>query len=603
MSDQHLAKGDAGKVSDSRVEHRFAVIMCADVVGYSRLMGIDEEGTLAALNAVRRNLFDPTIAEHKGRIVRAMGDGLLVEFNSVVDAVRCAIKVQSKMPQHTDEMPADRRIWFRVAIAMGDVVTDGDLIYGQAVDIGSRMESLAEPGGINVSRAVRDQVRDRLPIAFEDLGEHEVKNVARPVRAFRIVMDKPAGAPVSAARKTPAARGERPGLVVLPFQNLGGGAEAEFFLDSVAEDLITELARARWFSVVARNTSFGYKGKGADSKQLARELGVRYVVEGSLRKLGNRVRIGCQLVEAASGQHLWAERFDGTLEDSFDLQDKITETLIGSVGPVLRGAEVERAQRKPEASQDVYDLVCRAIPLAFAETAQDNQEALRLLGMVFESDPGNPLANALAAWCRQQRHLVNWPGGEDDDRETAKRLARVAIDGGGDIPLALALAGAVRAALTRDRDSALAAVDRATMINPNSAIVLGFDALTRCLCGAYDKAVEHAEKAMHLSPLEPLVYHATLALALACLFTGRNEEAVTHARKAIEGNRNFAFSHCILALGCVRLGQREEAVQAVRQLLSAAPNFRIGTLRKLRFADAALLTADLDLLRAARLPE
>ena len=576
--------------------------MCADVVGYSRLMGIDEEGTFARLNTVRRDLFDPTIVEHRGRIVRAMGDGFLVEFNSVVDAVRCAVKVQNEMPEQTAEMPEDRRIQFRVAIAMGDVVTDGDLIYGQAVDIGSRMESLAEPGGINVSRAVRDQVRDRLPIAFEDLGEHQVKNVARPVRAVRIVLDKPAAAPATAARRA-AAPPERPGLVVLPFQNIGGDAEAEFFLDSVVEDLITELARARWFSVVARNTSFSYKGKRADSKQLARELGVRYVVEGSLRKAGNRVRIGCQLVEAGSGEHLWAERFDGTLEDSFDLQDQITESLIGSVGPVLRGAEVERARRKPEPSQDVYDLVCRAIPLAFAEAAEDNQEALRLLGLVFEADPDNSLANALAAWCRQQRHLMNWPGAEDDDREAAKRLARVAIAGGGDTPLALAVAGAVRAALSRDHDSALAAVDRATMINPNSAIVLGFDALTRCLCGAYDKAIEHAEKALHLSPLEPLNYHASFTLALACLFTGRNEEAVTHARKAIEGNRNFALPYCMLALVCARLGRQEEAAQAVSQLVGTAPRFSVGTLRKIRFADAARLQPDLAVLQAAHLPE
>ena len=576
--------------------------MCADVVGYSRLMGIDEEGTLAHLNKVRRNLFDPTIAEHGGRIVRAMGDGFLVEFNSVVDAVRCAMKVQSEMPRHTDEMPPDRRIWFRVAIAMGDVVTDGDLIYGQAVDIGSRMESLAEPGGINVSRAVRDQVRDRLSIAFQDLGEHEVKNVARPVRAFRIVMDTPKAAPTSATRKA-AARPERPGLAVLPFQNLGGDAESDFFLDSVAEDLITELARARWFSVVARNTSFSYKGKAANSKQLARELGVRYVVEGSLRKAGNRVRIGCQLVEAASGQHLWAERFDGTLEDSFDLQDQITESLIGSVGPVLRGAEVERARRKPEASQDVYDLTCRAIPSAFAETAEDNQEALRLTRLALEADPGYPTANAIAAWCRQQRHLMNWSSAEDDDREAAKGLARVAITGGAEFPLALAVAGAVRAALTRDHDSALAAVDRATMISPNTAIVLSFDAMTRCLCSAYDKTIEHAEKAMRLSPLEPLVYYAAFAHSLACLFTGRDEDAVTHARKAIEGNRNFAFPYCVLALGRVRLGQREEAVEAVRQLVSVAPHFRIGTLRRIRFADSAQLQSELAGLRAAGMPE
>jgi adenylate cyclase len=576
--------------------------MCADVVGYSRLMGMDEEGTLARLNAVRRNLFDSTIAEHRGRIVRAMGDGFLVEFNSVVDAVRCAVKVQSEMPEHTAEMPEEGRIQFRMAIAMGDVVTDGDLIYGQAVDIGSRMESLAQPGGINISRAVRDQVRDRLPIAFEDLGEHQIKNVARPVRAFRIVLDKSATAPVTVARRA-AAPPEGPGLVVLPFQNLGGDPEAEFFLDSVVEDLITELARARWFSVVARNTSFSYKGKGADSKQLARELGVRYVVEGSLRKAGNRVRIGCQLVDAASGQHLWAERFDGTLEDSFDLQDRITESLVGSIGPVLRTAEVERARRKPEASQDVYDLTCRAIPAAFAETADDNQEALRLLGLALEAEPSYAMANALGAWCRQQRHLMNWPGGEEDEREAAKRLARAAIAGSDDAPLALAVAGAVRAALSRDHDSALAAVDRATLINPKSAIVLSFDALTRCLCGAYDKAIEHAERALRLSPMEPLVYHAEVAFGSACLLTGRAEEAVSHARKAIEGNRNFALPYCVLALGSEQLGRREDAAEALRQLRATAPSFRLGSLRSIRFADSARLQSDLDLLREARLVE
>src|SRR6267378_2935908 len=279
-----MNRGCRDAVADSRVEHKFAIVMCADVVGYSRLMGIDEEGTLAALNAVRRDLVDLTIIAHRGRIVRTMGDGLLVEFNSVVDAVSCALKVQGEMPEHSTKLPVDRQIRFRLAIAMGDVVTDGDLIYGQGVDIASRMESLAEPGGINVSRAVRDQVRDRLPIAFEDLGEHEVKNISRPVRAFRVALDKPAAASESPARKKAAAPPEKAAVAVLPFQNLGGDAETEFFLDSVAEDLITELARARWFSVVARNTSFTYKGKGADAKQLARELGVRYVVEGSLRK-------------------------------------------------------------------------------------------------------------------------------------------------------------------------------------------------------------------------------------------------------------------------------------------------------------------------------
>jgi adenylate cyclase len=603
MIDRQSGKRGCNEVSSSAVEHRFAVVMCADVVGYSRLMGIDEEGTLRRLNTVRSNLFDPTVAEHRGRIVRAMGDGLLVEFNSVVDAVRCAVKIQTEMPQQTDKMPTDGRIRFRAAIAMGDVVTDGDLIFGQAVDTASRMESLAEPGGINVSRAVRDQVRDRLPIVFEDIGEHEVKNTARPVRAFRILLGNPPAAPVIKDRKRVVPPPERPAVAVLPFQNLGGDAEAEFFLDSVGEDLITELARARWFSVVARNTSFSYKGKGADSKLLARELGVRYVVEGSLRKAGDRVRISCQLVEAASGQHLWAERFDGTLEDSFDLQDRITESVIGSVGPVLRGAEIERARRKPEASLDVYDLICRALPPSFAETQEDNAEALRLLDQALEMDAAYPTANALAAWCHQQRHLMEWPSAHDDDREKAKNLARVAIVKGADIPLALAVAGAVRAALTRDHDLALATVDRAMTLSPNSAVVLGFDALTRCVCGVYDKAIEHAKKAIHLSPLEPLVYHATFALALAYLFTGQNKEAVAHARKAIEGNRNFVFPYCVLALGCARLGQHEEARDTVRRLIGVAPSFRIAALRRIRFTDAARLLPELALLRAAHLPE
>ena len=566
-------------------------------------MGIDEEGTLSALEAVRRDLVDPKVLAHRGRIARTMGDGLLVEFSSVVDAVRCAIEIQRGMPQLDAATPADRRLRFRMAVNVGDVVTEGGSIYGDDVAVASYMERLAEPGGVNVSRAVCDQVRDRLPITFEDLGDHKLKDITRAVRIFRILLDDAGGSAAGAVRERSAALPEKPGVVVLPFQNLSGDAEVEFFLDSLAEDLITDLSQARWFSVVARNTSFSYKGKGSNVKQIARELGVRYIVEGSLRKAGARVRIGCQLVDAASGQHLWAERFDGTLEDSFDLQDRVTERVIGSVAPVLRLAEVERVRRKPEASQDVYDLTLRALVATFAETAEDNEEALRLLARALKIDPTYPSANALAAWCRQERYLMEWPAAQEDDREAAKRLARTAIAEGADVPLALVVAGAVCAALTRDHPSAVAAIDRAMIINPNSAVVLGFNALTRCLCGAYDAAIEHAEKAIRLSPLEPLIYIAAFALALGCLFTGRAEEAVVHASKAIDGNRNFAFPYCILALGCARLERREEAAQAMRQLLRAAPRFCIGTLRRILFSDAALLQPDLALLRAAGLPE
>ncbi len=549
-------------MSASKIERRFAVILCADVVGYSRLMGADEEGTLAALNATWRDLVSPRLVEFNGRIVRMMGDGLLLEFGSVIDAVRSAIEIQKAMRSRAADIPPERQIRLRMAINMGDVITDGEAIYGDGIAIASRLESLAEPGGVNVSRAVRDQVRDQLPITFIDLGEHEVANIARPVRAFRIALDRDPVPPASTVRARSAAPPERPAIAVLPFQNLGADAEAEFFLDSVAEDLITELAQARWFSVVARNTAFSYKGKGADAKQIARELGVRYVLEGSLRKAGARVRISCQLVEATSGQHLWAERIDGTLEDSFDLQDRITESVIGAVGPMLRTAEIERAAKKPETDQDIYDLTLRAMLPAFAETAEENDRALG-----------------------------------------PKRLASAAISGSADIPLPLVLGGAVRAALSRDHDGSLAAVDRAATIYNKSALVLGFDALTRCLCGAYDKAIEQAERAMRLSPLEPLIYHSAFALALAYLLTDRNEQAVVQARKAIDGNPKFAFAHCVLALGCARLGRPEEVEQAVRRLLAIAPRFRIGTLRRVRFADAARLQPDLKLLRDAGIPD
>jgi tetratricopeptide (TPR) repeat protein len=277
--------------------------------------------------------------------------------------------------------------------------------------------------------------------------------------------------------------------------------------------------------------------------------------------------------------------------------------VIGSVGPVLRSAEIERASNKREEEQNAYDLTLRAMPSAFAETAEENSSALVLLDEALEMTPDYPTASALSAWCHQQRHLLDWPGGKDDDRETAKRLARAAVDNGGEIPLALALGATVRAALTRDHHLALAAADRAVMITSNSALVLGFDALTRCLCGAYDKAIEHAQKAIHLSPLEPFNYYAAFALGLAYLFTGRDEEAIINARKAIDGNPKFALAHCLLALACARVGNSKEALKALRSLLEVVPQFRIGMLRRVRFADAKLLEGDLALLRTVGIPE
>jgi adenylate cyclase len=595
--------GDASPVSATTVKNRFAAVLCADIVGYSRLMGTDEEGTHAALTTIWRNVVDPLIEQGNGRLVRRMGDGLVVEFSSAVDAVVCGLAIQESMRAPPVVMPPERRIQFRIGITVGDVVSHGKEIYGDAVTVASRLESLAEPGGINVSRAVRDQVRDRLSVVLRDLGEHAVQNIDGPVRVFRIGTDGEHATPSTGVRRRSAPPPQRPAMAVLPFQNLAGEVEEEFFLDSVAEDLITELSRARWFSVIARNTAFTYKGKEVDPKLVGRELDVRYVLEGSLRKEGDHVHISCQIVETASGKPVWDEGFDGTMEDTFDLQDRIVERVIGSVGPVLRSAEIERAAKKRVEEQNAYDLTLRAMSSVFAETAGESSSALVLLDEALEMTPDYPTASALSAWCHQQRHLLDWPGGKDDDRETAKRLAREAIVNGGEIPLALALGATVRAALTRDHYLALAATDRAMMITNNSAIVLGFDALTRCICGAYDKAIEHAQKAIHLSPLEPFNYYAAFALGLTYLFTGRHEEAVINARKAVDGNPKFAFAHCLLALAYARLGHASQALEALRGLVEVAPQFRIGMLRRVRFADTELLEDDLALLRTARIPE
>jgi TolB-like protein len=327
---------------------RLAAILAADVAGYSRLMGADEEGTLERLKALRRELLDPKIAEHRGRIVKTTGDGLLVEFASVVDAVRCAVEVQEAMPVRDTGIEAGKRIELRIGINLGDVIVEGDDLYGDGVNIAARIEALADAGGVFVSNTVHDHVRDRLPFVFEDLGEQQVKNIARPVRVYRVRDGAAATAapePASSALPLP----DKPSIAVLPFANMSGDPEQEYFVDGMVEELITALSRIRWLFVIARNSSFSYKDQSPDVKQVGRELGVRYVLEGSVRKGGNRVRITGQLIDAVTGAHLWADRFDGSLEDVFDLQDKVASSVAGVIEPALQVAETVRsaAARQP----------------------------------------------------------------------------------------------------------------------------------------------------------------------------------------------------------------------------------------------------------------
>jgi TolB-like protein len=382
------------------VTRRLAAILAADVAGYSRLIEADEEGTLGRLRVLRGEVIDPKIAEHRGRIVKTTGDGLLVEFTSVVDAVRCAAEVQAAMAERNGPQPPDRRIDFRIGIHQGDIVVEDEDIFGDGVNVAARLEGLAEPGGICVSARVREDVTGRLALAFEDIGQQALKNIARPVHVFRVVTDqKPAPGPALALP-------DKPSIAVLPFANISGDPEQEYFADGMVEEIITALSRIRWLFVIARNSIFTYKGQAVDVRQVGRELGVRYVLEGSVRKAGGRVRITAQLIDALGGTHLWADRFDGSLEDVFDLQDQVAVSVAGVIEPTLKAAEIRRSADRPTSDLTAYDFYLRALPHVFFFFARDrNTQALDLLGRAVERDPNYSPALALTALCHAQLEI------------------------------------------------------------------------------------------------------------------------------------------------------------------------------------------------------
>jgi TolB-like protein/class 3 adenylate cyclase len=380
-------------MENQRAERRLTAVLAADVVGYSRLAGADEERTLARLRALRGDLIDPAVAANHGRVVKRAGDGSIVEFRSVVDAVRCAVETQTGMIERNAGVAPERQILFRIGIHIGDVVgeADGDLM-GDGVNIAARLEGIAEPGGICLSEDAYRQVRDRMKEPFVDLGEHNLKNIARPVRVYRIEMAPPV------AEETPRpdlALPHKPSIAVLAFQNMSGDPEQDYFADGMVEDITTGLSRINWLFVIARNSSFVYKGNAVDVKQVGRELGVRYVMEGSVRKGSNRLRINCQLIEAETGAHVWADKYDGALEDVFDLQDKITESVVGVIEPNVRRAEIERARRKPPGNLGAYDLYLRALPHLASVMPEDAAIGMGLLEEALKLDPTYAAAHAL----------------------------------------------------------------------------------------------------------------------------------------------------------------------------------------------------------------
>jgi adenylate cyclase len=550
-------------LATGRVERRLAAILAADVAGYSRLMGADEEGTLAALKAIRRELGDPKVKEHRGRIVKTTGDGLLIAFSSVVDAVRCAVEVQQGMAERNADVPPERRIEFRIGVNLGDVIRDGRDIYGDGVNIAARLEAIAEPGGICVSGVVHDQVRDKLDIAFDDLGDQQVKNIARPVHIWRV---KPGAKPaISALPALP----DKPSIAVLPFANMSGDPEQEYFADGMVEEIITALSRIKWLFVIARNSTFTYKGQSVDMKQVGRELGVRYVLEGSVRKAGCRVRITAQLIDATNNAHLWADRFDGSLEDVFDLQDKVASSVAGVIEPALQAAETARSINRPTNDLTAYDLYLRAYAMALSSTSQ-TQEALRLMQLAVARDPHYGPALAWAAYCCHRLFL----DGATEDRE-AYRLkgtdfARHALEVASDDAGVLINAAFALAYFGEDIGAMMALVDRALTLNPSYARGWQISGMLRIYAGEPDTAIEHVEVALRLSP-RALVGPSRGVIGMAHLLSRRFDEAVPELLLAIQEQPRLAQAHRILAATYAHMGELGKARAVVKRLRAITP--------------------------------
>jgi adenylate cyclase len=564
-------------MDEARVDRRLAAIMAGDIAGYSRLMSTDEEGTLRQLKAHRKELIDPKITEHRGRIVKTTGDGMLVEFVSVVDAVRYAVDVQRSMAERNADVPADKRIEFRIGINVGDIISDENDIYGDGVNVAARLEALAEPGGILVSRNVHDQVRDKLNFGFEDLGEQVVKNIARPIGIHRISLA--ASAPhamvksAATAAKTELPTADRPSIAVLPFTNMSGDPEQEYFADGISEDLITALSKLRWFFVIARNSSFTYKGKAVDIKRVARELGVRYILEGSVRKGGNRVRITAQLIDAATNNHIWADRYDGELTDIFQLQDEITKKVVGAIEPKLLEAEAIRSQHRSTDDLGAWDLVMQANSLLWKQTKADGEAVTTMLMNATKRYPDYAPAHSMLAFALLFRAIPVGVSRNLDVMNAAAYATRAAELDDNDPWAHLALGYADF--LKRRTDHAVQEFNRALEINPNFAAAHGYLGTALAFNGQSDQAIVHSELALRMSPHDPQNAIFNVGLAAAHYLNGQFAEAISCSRNAVQQRSGWTPGHRIYCASLAQAGQLDEARAALDRLKELQPDISI----------------------------
>ena len=583
-------------MAETRVERRLAAILAADVAGYSRLMGADEEGTLAALKAYRRELIDPKIAEHRGRIVKTTGDGALVEFASAVDAVRCAVEIQRAMGERNVTIPEDRRIEFRIGINVGDIIIDDSDIFGDGVNIAARLEGLAEAGDICISGRVHEDVQGKIDVSFEDAGDQQLKNIARPVKVYRIQLGKSA-----TKAEMPSARSNRPSIAVLPFQNMSGDPEQEYFADGMVDEIITGLSRIKWLSVISRNSTFIYKNKSVAMKEVADKFGVRYVLEGGVRKSGNRVRITAQLIDVETDAHLWAEQYDRLLEDVFALQDEITMRVVGAIEPSLRKAEIDRIARQRPNTFNAYDLLLRSQQFVFAGMPKEAAKAIPLLEEALKLEPEYSAAHAYLSWCLHSRYGRG--GLREEDRLAAVRHARAAVTLGNDDATALAIAALVLAYDGHEITTALKVFDRALELSNCNIFVLCWNAAILAWTGKTDLAIERAQLALRLGPFDSLRWRANHALAVAYFHSQKYADAAEAARNVIDVNPVYSLPRAFLTAALVRLGRMDEAKAMAKTVLECDPSFTIHGTALYAELEPAVFRPMADAWREAGLPE
>ena len=589
-------------MAGERVQRRLTAILAADIAGYSRLMGADEEGTLAQLKAHRHAQLDPKIREYQGRVVKTTGDGLLAEFASVVDALRCAIEIQRGMLERNADVPEERRIEFRVGINVGDIIIDGGDIYGDGVNVAARLEGLAEPGGICVSGRVQEDARGKLDIAFEDAGEQQLKNIAWPVRVYRVRLSGEA-AQSRPALRIPLALPDKPSIAVLPFTNMSGDPEQDYFADGMTEDIITGLSRARWLFVIARNSSFAYKGRSTDVKPVAHELGVRYVLEGSVRKVGERVRISAQLAEGTSGRQLWAKRYDRELSDIFAMQDEITETIIGAVEPELGKVERRRSAGKRTDNLDAWDLYQRGMSHLYEYTKDDLQRARQYFAQAIARDPQLGPAHSGLAETYYYEGVYGFANSISDNREKALAPALRAVvldaeDAGAHCTLGRAYY------MRRAYDAAFRELKTALELNPSLALAHYGLGATLVFSGRAEEGIPYLTAAIRLSPHDPNMGSFLVRLADAAYFLKRYEEAAEWAQRALQ-QPNFQWSrYTVLIAALAQLGRLDEARNFIQELQVKRPNTSIAFVRETHlFGDTTSFAHYLSGLRMAGLPD